>query len=407
MDTLAPLPFDRATAPGTLARPQLGPTPTPLEVDAIITLNEPVLRNLRITLAYHQLKMALTQLLGSKNVNWCGYATWASKTAGVFIRKESISFVIQSYLQSNRALSTLLRPINRVLQQANRHARIDALLIGGILDTVTNEIAQHVAHGNHIVFAELGPLYARMLAGDMNGTMPEPPPLEQILAQLKPGPIAQGGQDLLIKAFTHYYAAMQAHDPQAKAELILLANLMVGYHEQTRLQETIVGAMEAPLTGTLEAALLNDVDRLLRTMLSPRLAHSLGMLLNRRLRALAQLLADDWRVITTRWFMLLELPHERLQLDQDVPPLAPDRMFPPELATPQHPELLALLRNLDRTPNHIQGSAARDWGQLADRMNFVADFFRSRQQTAQLYQQPFTEAQIAAIRANRVPSGPL
>jgi hypothetical protein len=109
----------------------------------------------------------------------------------------------------------------------------------------------------------------------------------------------------------------------------------------------------------------------------------------------------------TRWFMTIKLPAETLRLGQDVPRLETGEMFPVELRQLQHPALLGLLQELDGTLDSSRGSAANDWGCLYDRMNFLVDFFRSRQQDGRLYQQPFCDAQVAIIRAGGVPAGPL
>ena len=44
-----------------------------------------------------------------------------------------------------------------------------------------------------------------------------------------------------------YYAALSEPDEKARAELMLLANLEIGFHEQTRLQPQIRDAMDAPI----------------------------------------------------------------------------------------------------------------------------------------------------------------
>jgi hypothetical protein len=118
-------------------------------------------------------------------------------------------------------------------------------------------------------------------------------------------------------------------------------------------------------------------------------------------------IASDWRTIMTRWFMTIKLPAETLRLGQDVPHLETGSMFPAELCQIQHPDLLALLQELDSTLDSSRGSAANDWGCLRDRMNYLVDFFRSRQQDGRLYQQPFCNAQVAIIRVGGIPPGPL
>ena len=66
-----------------------------------------------------------------------------------------------------------------------------------------------------------------------------------------------------------------------------------------------------------------------------------------------------------------------------------------------------MVDELDYTPGTTQGSAACDWTDLGDRMNYLVDFFRSRQQERELLEPPFTPRQAAAIRAGEVPDGPL
>lgn len=82
---------------GTL--PRLWPVPTSAEIDAIVRMTDPVLRNLHITQTYHVLTIALTDLLGEENVAWCAHATWASKTAGFFIRKEVVPGLLRDLLE--------------------------------------------------------------------------------------------------------------------------------------------------------------------------------------------------------------------------------------------------------------------------------------------------------------------
>src|SRR5262249_19104655 len=72
--------------------PEPAPVPCPSvsEVDEIAAAADPVLRNLRITLAYHDLSAALSARLGP-GANWCTFATWASRQAGHTIRGEDLA----------------------------------------------------------------------------------------------------------------------------------------------------------------------------------------------------------------------------------------------------------------------------------------------------------------------------
>lgn len=332
------------------------PAPSVEQTHHIAAMKDPITRNLKITQAYHDLKIGLTATLGSEDVSWCAFATWASKTAGRFIRCETLA----------RAARDLLGRVPALGRAAS--SRLLSTVAG-----IAAEIAGHVAEGNHLVFAEMAPLYAEWIARFSRGPRGDGTDLRAFLGRLRPGPVERGGQDLLVEAFTFYHQAMLEQDRKARAERILLANLLVGLHEQTRLQGPIAGAMNAPLR------------------------HS----------PLCALIEDRWRALITRRLMTLELPSVRLDLGEDLPPWSAESDFPSELRRITHPRLRALLGDLDLTPDTVAGSGARDWSSLRDRMNFVVDFFRTRQNDTLLYDQPFSFLQAAAIAEERVPHGSL
>lgn len=231
--------------------------------------------------------------------------------------------------------------------------------------------------------------------------------LDAFLAYLRPGRTDEDGQELLIQAFTHYYHAIHTADARTRAEHILCANLLVGFHEQQRLQPQIIAGMQAPLENEFETHFMQQVNEMIRQKAPRGIARAIQLLWRRRLKHLSRRIADDWREISTRWIMTIELPTERLYLGQDVPLLANGQQFPPHLTMLQLAELTAVLTPLDRTPNSRVGSAAHDWGSLDDRMNYIADLFRSRQQEQTLYQQPFSDAQVQIIRNGGIPDGRL
>ena len=64
--------------------------------------------------------------------------------------------------------------------------------------------------------------------------------------ELRPGE-PPDGQRYLRQAFEHYYRALFDVVEKSRIELLLLANLEIGYHEQTRLQPEINEALAAPV----------------------------------------------------------------------------------------------------------------------------------------------------------------
>ncbi len=383
------------------------PCPTVEDVETIIAMDDPILRNLKITQTYHELTVATVDIVGKRNINWCGFATWASKTAGGFIRKDVIGVLIQSFLGEADFIDETLKSIDKVLRRFGQKRIMGPSLIRKTLDSVTDEVAKYIVEGNFIVFEELAPIFARMNTMFSNLTSYNQQELDAFLSYLKPGQVSEGGQDWLIKAFTSYYRSIFENKPKVKAEHICLANALVGYHEQTRLQDPIINSMNAPIQKIVEIEIFKNVESILKENVIFYLRPLIKYALKDKLAYLSVKITEKWREITTRWMMTMELPNEILDLSDDVPILRSGQMFPAELADLDDPELVSVMNEIDRTENTTKGTGARDWGTLGDRMHFIVDLFRSRQQDRELYTQPFSDEQVDDIHFGSFPDGKL
>lgn len=379
--------------------------PTVAETHAISAMPGPKLRNLLITQSYHELTCAMTRVLGSQDVSWCAYATYASKTAGAFIRGEEVPALMREYLSSADHLDDSMTELNAHLATVHENAFVGHSLLTGAIERVIDDITEQVGQGNLIVFAELAPAYAHFLEVVGNDVPAAPSDTQRaaVLAQFRPGPVDQGGQDLLIQAFNIYYDQLFEQSAHVRAQRLFHANALVGYHEQIRLQGPIVGALDAPLKD-----LFVDSTREHLTSNVPAQHHGLlHNILDRFLVPLAERVEKEWEHFSTRWLMTLTIPGATLDLGKDVP-FGPDgKEFPGELVIADDASLLEILTKLDRTPNTVVGSAATDWGDLGDRMNYVVDFFRTRQQDRGLYGQPFSDEQVALFKNGKFPAPPL
>src|SRR5947209_3812955 len=83
---------------------------------------------------------------------------------------------------------------------------------------------------------------------------------------LVPGP-PPDGQAYLKAAFGCYQAQGTVQDPVQRGQLIVLANLQIGLHEQTRLQPQILAAMDSAVTGLETGLALRIRDKLLQRQL--------------------------------------------------------------------------------------------------------------------------------------------
>jgi hypothetical protein len=358
--------------------------PTPAEVEQIAALDDPIARNRRITQAYHELAVALAHWLPD-GANWCAVATWASRQAGQSIRREDLRRALERLLRESREAleaAEALEAEGSVIREDSTESLAGAA--GALRDALSpaaafERTADAVARGNLKVFAEIGLVFARFLELFAVGP-PTDAAAAAFYATLRPGP-PPDGQDRLRDAFGHYRAALTEPDAQARAELMLLANLEIGLHEQTRLQPEIRAAMDAPiyeprvLRRRLLDELFPDPTSQLR-LAAARLVGRADPLLAARDR-LAHETQRLGRLVITDALMTLELSGGRvLRLGRALTADIPD-----VLRRPTRPDLLALLG--DGPP------AVSDWSHLPDRMQFIAALFRAYHTDANLFDPPF------------------
>jgi len=375
-------------------------SPTTADVTGIAALADDVLRNLRITQCYHELSLAVHQVTGI-GANWCTFATWASKQAGHTIRKEDLADALRARLGIRTGQEAGLVAVVRALRDTGvgRDARS---VIGLVVDALDAEAAleraaKAVATGNRMVFEEIAPGFARFLeAIDETGA---------VRAGLRAGE-PPDGQALLREAFERYRDALAEPDPRAKAECLYHANLLIGLHEQTRLQPQIAAALDAAFDS-------RAVRRRILEQLLPgtwlRVRYRIAAMFGRRpplddaIDALLEAVRVEMHLIITAATMSLELPEGRvIRLGQDIA-----GSYPASLATITSPPLVQLLSRLDPTPGSVAGSGARDWADLHDRLHLIAELFRCYHEWEPLFEPPFTAQQVTAIRAGQRPTGAL
>jgi hypothetical protein len=232
--------------------------------------------------------------------------------------------------------------------------------------------------------------------------------LDAFCRNLRPGP-PPDGQDYLMQAFTRYYASFFEENEQSCAEMRHLANLEIGFHEQTRLQPEITASLNAvsidpaKVKKHLVSLLFDDMDQLsgLHVFLRDRMQTT--ALLDKPVELLVSRVQFHLRRILTEHLMTLTLPPEIiLRLGQDL-----SMNYPERLKTPVLKELLELLKRIDPTPDSLRQTGAIDWSDLPERLHFIADLFRCFHETRDLFDPPFTPDQVAEMKAGRIPPGRL
>ncbi len=374
--------------------------PTQTEIAEIIAAStNPSLRNLRITACYGELSHIIAAIVGPENVNWCTFATWASKTAGRFIRlagvDERIRTAVQDALGAVGSFNTMRNSLRHIPGGIEFvHERVIEAA-----KELAAEVSAEVAAGNLTVFAELAPLFSAMVSAMDELKTGNRVAATRVIESLKPGSTTQGGQDLLRRAVSDYLEAMTITDGRRKAELLLRANAQVGAHEQIRLQPYIHKAMTTSLADRVTA----HIQRKLRETTSESVGRRLSAILDARLRPYRTALEQVWLQIASRYLMTLELPNGTLWLGRDLPSAPGQPIFPADLTELQDAELLRILRIYHADGVNARDSGATDWSNLPDRMRYILELFRSRQKDPSLFEPPFEAAAMDAIQRGTVP----
>ena len=380
--------------------------PTVNEVDAIGAIGDPVLRNLRITQCYHELSAAVAERI-SPGANWCTFATWASRQAGQTIRGEDFKRAADDIFGSPEIVE-LVAGVARIAARemgGTAHITLPAA-IRRVVDpeAALRRAADAVAVGNRKVFIEIGREFARWRTTAAATGAPDAAATAAFCDSLRAGD-PPDGQQRLREAFVAYGEACVAPNDHARASLVLFGNLLIGMHEQTRLQPEIRASLDASLNA-------DDIrPRILALVLPPdwlRARTRISRLTGRPLPAdvaigaLIAAIQRRLRLVITELLMTLRMPGTVLRLGSDVP-----GEFPPDLRHLEHPALRALLVTIDPTPDATTRSGATDWADLPERMHYIADLFRCWQARSELFAPPFTAEQVATMRAGRRPEGGL
>lgn len=338
------------------------------QIDTAVGLQQPVLCNLRITVTHHELSSALRAVTGSDTgANFHTWAVWGSKKAGRTIRQQDVPHLVPALAVIGAGTGALaMQVVGRRRPGRAVRAGLAAAMAGTAAAAVTrhqlSDASRRILDGNITVLDDIGRASARFVAAFLERPEPDEDRMTAFLSTLRPGPTADGGQDLLERAFTHYFRARHEPDRDAKHEHMLLANYCAILHEHIRLQPYITGAMP-------------------------------GLI----------------RRLVTAHLMEFELGPYAHEVDRDVEPWR-GASFPDTLSQLDNQDLVSFLSGeagWDRTPDTLAGSGALDWSDIRDRMNFIVDLFRSRHLDEGLFSAPFTDAQRRDVLAGVVPPEPL
>jgi hypothetical protein len=352
------------------------------------------LRNRRITLAYGDLSVRLADLLagpdGERQGNWCTFATWSSKTIGTLIEDGP---------------DTPLT--DRIRARTERYPLLERALVGaahGLRQRGEGASYRSLAAGNRYVFLEIG-LAAAVFLERFEHLAAEPREkrqgvdgewdqywgevktiLDEELGRLDPSWLLTESpdQEALRLGLFQYHCALYEQDTCMQAQLVLAGNLLLGAYEQQRVD------------GYVAASLALFSRRAMRNLVRVRT----GVL-------------DGWARLPSAGFarlmtlgMALTTPDEHLRVCRPLPAPPGGPTVPLDLQQITYPLLQALLTRWDLSQESTGGRGVRNWASLDERMNYIANLFRSRQQHQCLFDDPFDEKTEAALLAGELVDEP-
>jgi hypothetical protein len=375
------------------------------DVRQIAAISNPVIRNLQITQCYSRLAAAFASRSG-EGANWCTYATWASRQAGRTIRGEDLRVHFERKLTHGRWLlhpmATMWRRLLRrgLFERETRIGRLTATLHTPF--DAFEAASDAVARGNLKVFEEIGLEFARYLHASPPDAAPDSPAVQRFLDRLGPGD-PPDGQRYLRQAFARYERRRVERDPKVRAELAVLANLEIGFHEQTRLQPEIRKALDATYATQEDLgrraleALVPSAGRWWSVVRRPASA-VVGVVAAGAQRSASSLA----REVITESFMVLSLPGRVLALGTHL-----TDAYPQALAEPADAELTELLAQFEPAAPAPDDCGARDWSDLQQRMHYIVHMFCAFHLSEQLASPPFTPEQVTSFSRGIVPDGEL
>jgi hypothetical protein len=368
-----------------------------------------VLRNLWVTRYYADLAVAFARRI-EPAVPWCAFATWASRQAGRTIRGEDVRATLEHALRDAPGVAHAIENVADALSKLGARESGSALhaVVRDALDPARamERASVAVSRGNIKVFQEIGRVFAEFIALRLDDAEFDETAIARFCLALPDGDPPEG-KGWLRRAFRNYYEAMFEADPGRRAQLVLLANTQIGFHEQIRLQPEIRAALEA---GVVDA---EELSTRLLSALFPfggwvlRARQSLRRLLGGRTpldiaaETLVAAVRQELRRVITGELMVIEIPPDlRLRLSADH-----GQPYPSSVARLTLPDLVALQKRIDPTPDSPRDSGAVDWADFAERMHFIAELFRCYQESGNLLDPPFDAEQIVALEHGKVPGG--
>jgi hypothetical protein len=300
-------------------------------------------RNRLITRSYYEIGRRLREHLGPRDADWATSAAWASGAVGLIIRRQE--------------------------REGSRILRLAQSLAPSVYDRVVAEARLNLAEGNRQVYSEVGVAFADFAAVLAAGR--DAGADRDFLAGLPPTsrsvPVEFRHYTHLGPAFELYLEALDLDDRSAatrkrKSELIFGANVLVTACEQAGLQPFLDAAFQR---------IAREVSDGLFPVSALPFVRGVVQVVGYSTQALGQRLVTEYGI-------KVKVGTESLRVGRSIP-----RHQSPWCADLQRltePRVGRIYREFSVADEDGRRTSAADWTVMRDRMNFIANLFRARQQ---------------------------
>ncbi len=306
--------------------------------------------NREITALHHDLGRALGVAVGVEcGANFHCWAVWGSRKAGVTIRQEDLDRALLDATIVAGAVGALVGAGGASVLGWPALAIFGSVVLGlgcgawagrAIARWSRKRASQLILHGNRTVLEDIGSktiAYLRAVDAGSPGAM------EAFRASFRPGRTEEGGQDLLAEAFERYDSARTGRDHARRCEDVYFANCLAVLHEHIRLDPLIRSSMPFII-----------------------------------------------RKCVTQRLMSYDVGRSVYSVREDAPAFGATP-FPPELTELRDDRVRSFIfgeRGYGLHLNSLQGTRARDWTRLEERMRYVFQLFRAKHTDPEVWSLP-------------------
>src|SRR5262249_32811870 len=160
----------------------------------------------------------LQHAVGGADRTWCGFAVWASDTAGQSIRGQELPEIVVKVTDDDDAHRADVEQVNRRIRPLRGVKASRPLTDGPLQDAVheaLHDVSRRSAHGNTIVYAELAPLLVAFVERCEAGHVPSM--TTQEVADLLAAAAGRPLDEDLAAAFEWWRRAVVTTDERARA----------------------------------------------------------------------------------------------------------------------------------------------------------------------------------------------